>query len=191
MLDTNMILDILLIVFLVYIVISDITKREVPQVAIIALLLGGITKAYFSEELLVRILACIAVFLLLVVMYTFIGGIGGGDIKLISVLILWEGLLDTCVLMLIAYAVGIVVWILYFGIKAKVLKDNDGIINMKNIQYSLFVLFFFGIGGVIRKAQSERMTDEEIEKNKFNMIPYGAILSAVVIIDTILKGYTG
>lgn len=191
MLDTNMILDILLIVFLVYIVISDITKREVPHVAIIALLLGGITKAYFSEELLVRILACIAVFLLLVVMYTFIGGIGGGDIKLISVLILWEGLLDTCVLMLIAYAVGIVVWILYFGIKAKVLKDNDGIINMKNIQYSLFVLFFFGIGGVIRKAQSERMTDEEIEKNKFNMIPYGAILSAVVIIDTILKGYTG
>lgn len=170
-----LLLNIACITGLVWCGISDLKTQLIPDAAVVMLLALGLFRAVRCGQLVSSLIATVVVFLMGCLAFS-LGGMGGGDVKLMSALAAWFGIPQTFYVLFLATVAGIV-WGLIKMAKLGILKD--WFVKFRTALVNVFVL------RSLSALVWDRLPEEDDIPSPPKAIPFGACLAAVATLSVL------
>lgn len=146
---------------------TDFRSHRVPNIITIPMLLAGLAYGVYSGEPMTALVGALSLFGIGLVCFL-IGGMGGGDVKLMAALGAWFGLHTGLMILLLACVIGIV-WGIGKKIKAGALKSWA-----TDFLRSLYLRFLLNAKGALKMPQLPSDTEAPLPREA---IPFGTCLA--------------
>lgn len=160
-------------IFLALVIIAgiwDLTTYRIPNKLSFPLIISGLAYNLFTNNIKTSLLG-FGVCFLIGLIFWLLGGMGGGDLKMMAGIGSWVGLEASLAILLLASAIGLI-WALVDIIRHKELKKKT-----KELKVNLLQLYLL-------KEKSQVLK----EKNLKNPIPYGTCIALSTLVIFLISG---